>query len=451
MSTSDEEGERQVPGFVARALGAFQALRPETKSDTIADDGNDIPAMLGELGGSLLASSQATSDVEATLNHLAARYERPDLRIFVLPTLILIEDPHSAPAQTVIFPADQNALRLDQAGAVERLVRRAFTQTTPPDVVVAGLGRIRSQPARFGPVLTVVGYTLLTLGFGMVLNPTVTALPVYLVLGAIVGTIVLVGNRIATLSLILPVVTAFTVTLLISVLVRPLVHDDVLRLVAPSLVSFLPGLTLTIAAVELTSGQVMAGASRLVYGIARLGLLTFGVFAGITVAGAPPAPATAPTQLGAWAPWIGIVLVSFGYYLYSAAPRRSLIWILYALVVAYSAQLLGNLLVGAELSGLIGALIVIPAVTLAGRLRAAPSTAIMLTCAYWLLVPGAMGFIGLSEAAAGTAGATSTILRTFGSLTAIAIGMVLGAGMSRDVMAVSRGWRRAEHSERSDG
>ncbi|MNU04359.1 hypothetical protein D3C72_2487400 [compost metagenome] len=65
----------------------------------------------------------------------------------------------------------------------------------------------------------------------------------------------------------------------------------------------------------------------------------------------------------------------------------------------------------------------------------------MLTCAYWLLVPGAMGFIGLSEAASGTAGAAATLLRTFGSLTAIAIGMMLGAGLSKDATAVARGWR----------
>src|SRR5690606_22401102 len=117
--------------------------------------------------------------------------------------------------------------------------------------------RIRRTPPRFGPVLTVVGHTLLTDGFGLVLNPALSALPVYLVLGALVGVIVLIANRIATLSLILPVLTAFTVTLLIALFVRPLIDDDTLRLVAPALVSFLPGLTLTVAAVELTSGQVI--------------------------------------------------------------------------------------------------------------------------------------------------------------------------------------------------
>lgn len=431
------------PGIMSRARGALQALRPRAATaDTDAPDVG-VTAMLGELGAALLAASQATSDVEETLDRLARQYDRADLRVFVLPTIVMVEDPRRASSQTSLFAADGTALRLDQVDAVERLVRQASQSTPSPQDVVARLSAIRSAPPRFGPVLTVFGYTLLTVGFGLVLNPTLTALPVYVLLGVVVGSIVLIGARVATLSLILPVLTAFSVTLLISVLVRPLVHDDVLRLVAPSLVSFLPGLTLTIAAVELTSGQMMAGASRLVSGIARLGLLAFGVYAGISLAGEPPPPTTAPVQLGAWAPWAGIVLVALGYYLYSAAPRRSLLWILYALVVAYSAQLLGDALVGAEMSGLVGALIVIPAVMLAGRLAASPSTAVMLTCAYWLLVPGAMGFIGLSEAASGTSGATDTILRTFGSLTAIAIGMLLGAGLSRDVMAMSRGWRQA--------
>lgn len=452
MRPNDRAGEAR-PGIIVRAQSALQALRPRAASELTPSADAGVPTMLGLLGSSLLESSQATNDVEETLNRLAEGYDRSDLRVFVLPTLILVEDPRNASSQTSVFAAGGEALRLDQVDAVERLVRSAREDTTRPEDVVAELAEIRSRPPRFGTVLTVFGYTLLTVGFGLVLNPTVTALPVYLVLGVIVGSIVLIGNRIATLSLILPVLTAFSVTLLISLLVRPIVHDDVLRLVAPSLVSFLPGLTLTIAAVELTSGQMMAGASRLVSGIARLGLLAFGVYAGISIAGQPPAPTTTPTQLGSWAPWVGIALVGLGYYLYSSAPRRSLVWILYALVVAYSAQLLGDVLVGAEMSGLIGAIIVIPAVMLAGRLRTAPATAVMLTCAYWLLVPGAMGFIGLSEAASGTSGATSTILRTFGSLTAIAIGMLLGAGLSRDVTAVARGWRqgRGRGRRRSGG
>ncbi|WP_290474474.1 threonine/serine exporter ThrE family protein [Leifsonia sp. 71-9] len=431
-----------MSGIQDRVRGALVALikPPPERLPLAAEIG--VPEMVGALGPALLSSSQATSDVQETLERVAAAYERPDLRVFVLPTLVIVEDPGVVPSHTAIYPANNQQLRLDQAGAVDHVVRHAAAHRDEPNAVVAEIRRIEDRPPRFGAALTIFGHLLLTLGFGLVLNPTVAALPVYAVLGAIVGTIVTFGTRMPTLSLILPVFTAFVVTLVTSYAADAFIHDDVLRLVAPALVSFLPGLTLTIAAVELTSGQVMAGASRLVYGIARLALLAFGVFAAIVVTGHPAQVDVHAHQLGGWAPWVGILLVSVGYYFFSAAPRRSLVWILYALVVAYAAQLLGNLLLGPELSGLVGAAIVVPAVYLAARIPAAPPVAIMLTCAYWLLVPGAMGFIGLSEAAAGAAGATNLILQTFGSLIAIATGMLIGAGVSRDATAVARGWRQ---------
>lgn len=426
--------------FIDRLRGAAGALRrpAETASDGVVQA--SVPEMLGAIGPALLASTQATSEVQERLHALAEQYDRPDLRIFVLPTLVIVEDSAVSPAATSIFPAEDSAFRLDQAGEVEHVLRTASRDKTAPADVIAQIEQIRRSAPRFGALPMILGHTLLSVGFGLVINPTLTALPVYVILGAIVGVIVVFGSRAQTLSLILPVFTAFAVTILVASLVRPLVHDDVIRLVAPALVSFLPGLTLTIAAVELTTGEIMAGASRLVFGVARLGLLAFGVYAGISVA-AEPTPTTAPEQLGAWAPWVGIALVSLGYVLFSSAPRGSLPWIFGALVVAYVAQILGNIALGAELSGLVAAMVAVPAAYLAARFSAAPPAAVMLTCAYWLLVPGAMGFIGISEAASGAGGATDTILKTFGSLTAIAIGMVLGAGLSRDATAVAKGWR----------
>lgn len=439
-----------MPGLVGRVRRALRALgrRPDQAPAPPARVG--VPELLGAVGSSMLASSQATNDVERTLRDLADAYGRPDLRSFVLPTLVMTEDPSTTPAHTELFPASGPALRLDQTGEIERLVATAASGRMPPADVVAEVARIRSTPARFPPIVTILGHTILTVGFGMVLNPTATALPVYVVLGALVGTIVVLGARIATLSLILPVFTAFAVTLLAGLLLVPLVGDDPLRLVAPALVSFLPGLTLTIAAVELTSGQVVAGGTRMVYGVAQLALLAFGVFAAITVLGRTDYPGTT-TPLGAWAPWVGILLTGIGFAIFSVAPRGAVPWILFALVVAYSGQLLGNVLIGAQLSGFVGAVIVVPAVHLVRRLPGAPPAAVMLICAYWLLVPGALGFIGLSEATSGAAGATATIVQTFVSLIAIAIGMLVGTGFSRDVTAVRRAWRRGDGRTRPRG
>lgn len=420
-----------------RSLASLKPTSPETLSPS---DHRDLTTMLGALGSALLSASQATNDVDATLKLVARAYGRADLHLVTLPTFILLEDPRTS--HTSVFRADGPPLRLDQAGAIEHLIHRATNENLDPKVVIDEVTRITGERPRFGFVLSLIGHVLLTLGFGLVMNPTAAALPVYALLGVIIGSIVLLGSKMRTLSLVLPVLAAFIATTLVSLATPSVVDGNVLLLVAPALASLLPGLMLTIAAVELTNGEIIAGASRLVYGIARLGLLAFGVYVGIVATGAKLDSSSSGDRLGSWAPWVGILLVAFGYYLYSVAPKRSLLWIILALAVAYAAQLLGHVLLGTELSGMIGALVAVPVIYLVSHVPAAPPPAVMLTCAYWMLVPGALGFIGLSEAASGTAGATETLFQTIGAVFAIAIGMVIGTGLSRDTSAVTRAWNR---------
>src|SRR5690606_31246470 len=123
---------------------------------------------------------------------------------------------------------------------------------------------------------------------------------------------------------------------------------------------------------------------------------------------------------------------------------------LFALVVAYSGQMLGHMLLGATLSGLIGALLAVPAIYLVTHFSSAPPPAVLLTCAYWMMVPGSLGFIGLTETVSGTAGGTDTLIQPVGAIFAIAIGMVVGTGISRDTGAFARAWQRT-HSVPGDG
>lgn len=412
--------------------------------------------MLGILGRALLAGAQPTNEIAASLSSLAAAYGNPKLRVIVLPTFVLIEDPSSDPVRTSVFDADQSTLRLDQVDALEQLIHRAAKTRLPPQQVAEAVTELTSAPPRFGFLASLSGHVLLTVGFGLVLSPTLPALPIYAALGLLVGVFVLLGTRLRTLALVLPVVTAFVATLIAGLIAPELASQSVLSLVTPAIASMLPGLTLTIATVELTNGQIIAGASRLLYGFAVLSLLAFGLYLGIVLTGiSSPHTSSAEGRLGAWAPWVGIVLVAIGYYLFSVAPKGSLLWILFALTVAYAGQLLGHVLIGAALSGLIGALIAVPSIYLASHLPRAPQPAVMLTCAYWMMVPGTMGFIGLTETVSGTSGGGSALLQTVGGVFAIAIGMVIGTGISRDTSAVARAWRGTDtslpHADRPGG
>ncbi|HYN71507.1 MAG TPA: threonine/serine exporter family protein, partial [Nakamurella sp.] len=281
------------------------------------------------------------------------------------------------------------------------------------------------------------GLTILSLGFGLLLNPDALALPAYVALGAFVGLLRLVADRWATLSVALPVLAAFLVTVLSVVLVGPVTHENALRLLAPPLVVFLPGATLTIATIELASDQIVSGASRLVWGVSQLLLLAFGVFAGLSVVGISQDGEV--QQLGGWAPWVGVVLVGIGYMFFSSAPPGALVFLWIALAGSYAAQTAGALLIGASLSGFAGGLVIVPLTQLLSRFRRSPPAAVMLLPAFWLLVPGALGLRGISQLAAGL-GATDVVATAI-SLFAVALGVLVGTSVTRDVQAVGRTWR----------
>ena len=397
--------------------------------------------MLGMLGRALLAGSQPTNETAAALQSLANAYGKSELRVIVLPTLVIIEDHTTEPVKTSVFDGNQHPLRLDQVDAVERLIHRAAKTQIAPATVSLEAAKITGSPPRFSFWASLGGHMLLTIGFGLVLNPTLPALPIYAALGLLVGALVLLGSRIRTLALVLPVAAAFIATASACMIAPELSNQSILSLVTPAIASLLPGLTLTIATVELTNSQIIAGASRLLYGLANLALLAFGMYLGMAVNGISDPHTSSGDRLGAWAPWVGVLFVALGYYLYSVAPRRSLLWILFALMVAHAGQLLGALLLGATLSGLIGALIAVPVIYLVSHIPSAPQPAVMLTCAYWMMVPGTVGFIGLTETVAGTSGGGSALLETVGGIFSIAIGMVIGTGISRDTGAAARAWR----------
>ena len=410
-------------------------------------DARDILNMLESLGLAMIETGQATNDVEDTLREIARAYRLEDARIVVLPTFIMVQSASAGGEGTVESTRPAGA-RLDQAGAIEMLISRALRTEVTPAEAIAEVVRIRTAKPRFGPVVSLFGHVVLTVGFGLVINPTLQAIPVYVGLGAGVGGLVLLSRRFTGLSATIPVIAAFVVTLVTTLLLVHVVGDEPLQIIAPPLVSFLPGLTLTIAAVELTNNQVVAGASRLVFGFAQLLLLTFGVFAATSIVGAIHPDAPQPT-LGPWAGVVGVALVAVGFTLFMSAPRRALAWIFLSLVVAYGAQALGVLVVGAGLSGFLGAVVVAPFTRLASHFRTAPPASVMSLACFWLLVPGALGFIGLSGVAQGGPDSAQTLATAGVSVLSIALGAIVGISLSRDAGRLARLARRGTARDRA--
>ena len=139
----------------------------------------------------------------------------------------------------------------------------------------------------------------------------------------LVGTLVLVARGRQTLTVLVPVLSAMAVSALTFEAVEHGVVDPGPRALIAPLVTFLPGGVLTTATVELASGEMVAGASRLVFGSVQLLLLAFGIVAGVELAGLPSEEVLDDEQaslLSWWAPWLGVVV--FGSLSPSTSPPR---------------------------------------------------------------------------------------------------------------------------------
>ena len=263
-------------------------------------------------------SQQPTQLVAARLLAIANQYTSETVRVVVLPTALVVQVGTVAyEVETVVKPTTQ----LNLAGRIDAIAELAEVGAITPADAAREAAAARTMPPRFGPVTTVLGYTITTLGFGMVINPTWASLWGYVFLGTVVGVIVMLGRPFPTLNAVLPTLAAAVVTSLAIWFVADAANDGLLRVISPPLVAMLPGLALTIASIELASAQVISGASRLIYGVAQLMLLVFGVGLGMHVGGrlAPQHPSA---QMGGWSLYVAVVVISIGLYIYLLGTQR---------------------------------------------------------------------------------------------------------------------------------
>lgn len=409
-------------GRARRLLQSIRKEIPEALPEGQDHDDAEIAAMLRELGIALIECEQPAQLVQARLLAIAKQYTHHTVRVVVLPTALVVQVGTVAyEVETVINPTTQ----LNLAGRVDAIAELAEVGAITPADAVREAAAARIMKPRFGSVVTVIGYVITTLGFGMVINPTWASLWGYVFLGAVVGVIVILGRPFPTLTAVLPTLAATVVTVLATWFVADAANDGLLRVISPPLVAILPGLSLTIAAMELSSAQIISGASRLIYGVTQLMLLVFGVGIGIHVAGRvapqPPSP-----QMGSWALYVAIIVIAIGLYIYLSAPTGSLVWLALAVGVALIGQQVGGLFMSPTHSGAVGAFLVVPFAMLGARIKTSPPAIVMMLAAFWALVPGSLSFQSLGEAVQGGGNDIATLGSSVAAIFSIALGTLVG-------------------------
>ena len=353
-----------------------------------------------ELAGALNDAGEPVALNQARMERIAAAYDVTDARVAVLPNMVLAAGGRGSPTALELTHLRLSANRLDKTAAIDALARDAERAAIDPEDGLRRLDEIAAMRHRFGAAGVIGGHMVLTIGLALILQPTPEALGAAAVFGALIGALKIYARDLQTVGVLLPIAAATLISALAFWLAPDKTIDGSMRILIPALVTFIPGSLLTTATLDLSAGEVISGSSRLVAGTMQLVLLSFGIAVGALIAGVSLDEALtneAKNTLGDWAPWLGVIVFGVGAFVHFSGPPRSLGWLLLVLFAAWIGQQIGGRLVSDTLGAFFGALIATPvAAWVATRPSGPPALATFLP-AFWLLVPGAVGLIGMAE------------------------------------------------------
>lgn len=394
--------------------------------------------LLAWLGAGLLAGGMPVHEAEEDVREAALALGHPEVEVGCFPTALHVA---LAPGRAATFEKVDGGLRLDQLADVSAIHAGLRTGRTDADAALEHLASLRGQPHRYPRIGLPLGVILSAAGIALVLAPAWSSLLFAVLLAPVTVVLILLAGRHPTVRTLVPLAAAFaTAAAACWAHAQGLVDAPLWTLVAPIAV-LLPGATIVTGLTELAAGAMVAGTARLGHGTTQMLLFALGVGGAVALQRVPVEvlQQPRPDALGWGAPLVGVVLVTVAIALMEALPLRSMPWLLVTVLGTYLGQLLGHELLGARWAGaFVGAVVASLGATLVEFLRPQLPRAVAFLPCFWLLVPGSLGLISVTQIEVGAGAAVQAVVDVTGVIVAIALGVMVGAALARPLRLVAR-------------
>ncbi|MGS0687983.1 threonine/serine exporter family protein [Nakamurella sp. GG22] len=401
----------------------------------------ELASAIGDLGTALLDAGYAVTDVQRSLCAVADAYGGRDITIGVLPGAILIDD--GTAARTRLVNATGELMSFRQVADVACIARDAETAVVPTPTVRERLREIRALPALFPRPVAVLGSGLMSAGIAVVFRTTWWAVALDFLLALLVGAALIYGGRIPGLLTVLPFVAAFGVSAAVYGLAPQLQTGAVtLFVVCAPLVILIPGATITTGVVELAAGDVVSGGGRFASGLIMWATLAVGIAAGAAVFGSSvgDASGTPAYVVPGWAVLPAVVVLAVGVGLFFDAAWSLTAVLIVVLTATYGLVAAAQTVTLAPVASGIAAAVMLPLLRLLELRFPRWPAAVTFRPAFWLLVPGSLGLVAITQVSAdGTAPSGQALLGSVvATVVAIAVGVQIGAVLSSAAASGSR-------------
>lgn len=370
-----------------------------------------------DLGLALQRYGVAAHRLEDAMTGVA---ERLGLRaqFFSTPTAFFATFEHEdGPPHTELLRAESGEIDLAKLARLDRLATDVAEGRVSTQQGRQVIREVLASKRRADRTLTLLGFTVVSGAaapfFGGGLAESLTAATIGLASG---GLAVLLG-RTTVGTRAYELIAAFVATVIAQAAARATqnVAPDIATLAG--LIVLVPGLTLTTALSEVATRNLVSGASRLTAAALVFLQITFGVALGrrldVQLFDGPP-PIVHVTPLPSWMLPLALGLAAVSLVVLFRASRPLAPAVIAAAIVSFLGARFGTQLLGSELGGAVGALLVGVAANAYARAANRPAV-VMLVPGLILLVPGSLGFRSLGlmlreDAVAGIAMGFSTLL-----------------------------------------
>jgi uncharacterized membrane protein YjjP (DUF1212 family) len=400
-------------------------VQPDTGAAPTASS-DDVDAMLAALAVGLGKSSLPVSQTQDLLGQVARVFDHA-ADFSVLSTILIIGDPSTGRFR---LQAIDGSYRFDQVEAVQEELARALSGNVSPVDITAALQKIDVSSAPSVALIRILGYGLACIGFAAALRLSPDLLLVALGLGLLVGVALVTITPKSNGGVLLPVAATFICALVIGIFADVMGIEDPVRLAAVPVLFLLPGAAITASVIELVSGDMLAGSSRLAYSIMQLLAMGFAFALGTNLAGVPSDDlADLSANAGpAWLAWVGALAFAAGISVYGCLPRRIWAATLFLAVFAFTVQQFVSIWVAPPLAGgVAAALALLGAFVLNRQVSAGPTAFVLFIPAFWLIVPGSLGFTALTGVLTFNVSLSSLGPQAAFTFIAMAIGIMLAS------------------------
>jgi uncharacterized membrane protein YjjB (DUF3815 family) len=297
----------------------------------------------------------------------------------------------------------------------------------PPATAAERLRAIDREAPPFAAPWRVLGVALFSAGFSVSVQATWQEA----IVTGLLGLLILAAERWPRLEPLAPLLASLLVGVVVLTLHRDgWVHGGPVPLMIPALFMFIPGDALSAAMVELTEGRLTAGAARLIYSLALIGVLAFGAFLAAELLELPPS-AIFDTPVGrGWGPiadWAGWAVFSVGVMLAFSMRPRDLPWAMGMVFGTYAVLLVGTAAFDEIAGTFLAAAAMTVAAELLGRSPRMPPRFVLWLGAFFVLTSGGLGLRGIETWIGGDAVTGAADLGDMlGLLTALGLGVLLG-------------------------